>query len=220
MTNIKLMKRYLKALMMVALFALYSCVGVETTEEHPVDSEMDQLNDLMEEMEDDPVPESADFTLEIPERMLTMTELNPDAEAQYGYVEEIVDENGESKVLENYVIVMMETKEEMEAYEVQLDWDAKSYRDNVIESLRDGVDKFIVETENPEIQEVNGMDCVKNEMIGTLETRNGPIELFYKLGVFEGEKAFYQVLTWCVGDQREEFEADMDRMINSFEENN
>lgn len=214
------MKRYLKTLIIAAPFLFYNCVGVESTEEHPVENEMDQLNELMDEMADDPVPESADFALEVPERMMVMTELNPEADAQYGYVEEVVDDNGESKVLENYLIVMMETKEEMAEYDVQLDWDAMSYRDNVIESLRDGVDKFIVETENPVIEEVNGMDCVKNEMIGTLETRNGSIDLFYKLGVFEGEKAFYQVLTWCVGDQREQFEADMDRMINSFEENN
>jgi hypothetical protein len=38
------------------------------------------------------------------------------------------------------------------------------------------------------------------------------------MGVMQGEKGFYQVVSWSVADQKDIFRADMERMIRSFRE--
>jgi hypothetical protein len=108
----------------------------------------------------------------------------------------------------------METKEEIASYGLDMEFDAMSYRDISVAALAEGLDNYEVLTTEPEVEKVNGMDCVKNEMRGSL----GEINVLYKLGVFEGEKAFYQVLTWCIEEQKATFASDMDKIIESFEE--
>lgn len=149
------------------------------------------------------------FSVKVPSRMESMRDLNAEASAQYGYVKQVGTE-----VKEHYMIVLMETKEEIESYGLDVEFDAMSYRDISVAALESGLDTYTVLTTEPEIEKVNGMECVKNEMRGQL----GDINVFYKLGVFEGENAFYQVLTWCIEEQKGEFGADMDMIIDSFEE--
>ena len=181
----------------------------------------DALNELEESLEsiDDDFSSSSDnewstvegdgFEIDIPGHMEEMYDLNAEAALQYGYVEQVGYE-----VQEHYLIVLMETKEEIASYELDMEFDAMSYRDISVESLRDGLDSYTVLTDNPEVETINGMDCVKNEMRGAL----GEVNVYYQLGVFEGENAFYQVLTWTVEEQKSSFKSDMEASIDSFTE--
>lgn len=149
------------------------------------------------------------YTVDIPEHFEVMNDLNSEATSQFGYVGK---EGGETK--EHYLIILMETKDEIASYDLGFEFDAASYSELAVQSLEGGLDNYEVLTKNAKVEQVNGMDCVKNEMRGSL----GAVSVFYKLGVFEGEKAFYQVLTWTIENQKEQFGPDMDKIINSFKE--
>jgi hypothetical protein len=149
------------------------------------------------------------FDLDIPSNMTIMPELNEGASLAYGYVAEVGAE-----VKEHYVIVIMETMEEIESYDLGMDFDALSYSEIALESLTASLSSYEVVNGEPKVTQINGLDCVVTEMNGKL----GEVGVFYKLGVFEGENAFYQVLTWTIDSQRAEFQPAMDKIINSFKE--
>lgn len=149
------------------------------------------------------------YTIDIPENMVSTTALNSEASSQFEYVELVG-----SETKENYLIVLMETKEEIASYDLGFEFDAASYGEIAVMSLESGLDSYNILTKEPKVEKVNGMDCVKYEMEGSL----GVVDVFYKLAVFDGEKAFYQVLTWTVKSQKDEFAANMDKMLNSFKE--
>jgi hypothetical protein len=149
------------------------------------------------------------FSIQVPAHMAVESSLNAEASLQYAYVEQVGD-----AVKEHYMIVLMETHEEIESYDLDTEFDAASYGELSAENLGTGLDAYTIVTKNPEVKEVNGMDCVRYEMEGAM----GDVEVYYELGVFEGEHAFYQVLTWTILDQKPEFKSDMDKIINSFKE--
>jgi hypothetical protein len=149
------------------------------------------------------------YTMEIPEHFEQMDGLNEEATSSFGYINE-----NTNPYEEHYLIVLMETKEEIASYDLGFEFDAMSYSELAVQSLEGGLDQYEVLTKNPKVETVNGMDCVKNEMKGAL----GDVKVFYKLGVFEGENAFYQVLTWTIEDQKDQFGPHMDKIISSFKE--
>jgi hypothetical protein len=149
------------------------------------------------------------YEIDVPERMQMTNELHAEASTQYEYVE-LVD--GVTK--ENYVIVLMETKESIDQLGLDFEFDALTYSELSIQALEGGLSSSEVLTKEPKIESVNGIDCVKIDMEGNA---NG-IDVFYKVAIFEGEKAFYQVVTWTLLEQKEEFMPIMDKMVASFKE--
>ncbi|MBK7129747.1 MAG: hypothetical protein IPM74_05430 [Crocinitomicaceae bacterium] len=149
------------------------------------------------------------YEIDIPEHMEITSELNDEASTQYEWV------SAEGSVTkEHYVIVLMETKEEIASYGLEGMFDALSYSELSVESIGSGLIEYNILTKAPKIEKINGMDCVRYQMDGS----NGVVGVYYELGVFEGEKAFYQVLTWTIKDQKDEFKPQMDHIINSFKE--
>lgn len=182
------------------------------------DNAKNELTDALDKLEDEMGSVSTDwrtistnsyFDIDIPTKMSADGDLNSSASVQYAYVEEVA-----GTVKELYMIVIMETKEEIESYELDMEFDALSYGEISANNLESGLDTYEILTKEPKVESINGIDCVKYEMEGTL----GDVGVFYKLGVFEGENAFYQVLTWTIKDQKSEFIGDMDKMIASFKE--
>ena len=184
--------------------------------------EAESVNELMSELTDGAEGEtwSDYFDLDVPEPMMEMNSLNPEAIAQYGYIAEKIDEDNDTTILEHYLVVVMQAKSEIKGYPVELKLDAMSYRNDVINSLRGSksLDEFQILTDEPIVEKVGGIDCVKNELLAAVNTANGPAKLYYNLGIFEGEKAFYQVMTWCLDSQKETFKKDMSLIIDSFKE--
>jgi len=149
------------------------------------------------------------YEIDVPERMTMTDQLHAEASTQYEYVEQVGD-----VVKENYLIVLMETKESISQLDLGFEFDALTYSELSIQALEGGLATSEILTKQPKVESVNGMDCVEVDMEGNA----GGIDVFYKIGVFEGEKAFYQVVTWTLLDQKEEFMPIMEKMIASFKE--
>jgi len=204
----KLLKISALALMSVGFFA---CGGSEKLS----DDTKNELTEMLEEIESE-VPAdwhtnstNSYFDIDVPGNMEITSDLNQEASLQYKYFEEV---GGEGR--ENYMIVLMETKDEIESYDLDEDFTALSYSAMAVEALRDGLDTYEVLTKSPKVEKVNGLDCVINEMHGSM----GDVNVFYKLAVFEGDKAFYQVLCWTIEEQKSDFIGTMDKIIHSFKE--
>jgi len=204
----KLLKLSSLALVSIGFFA---CGGSESISEETKNELTDALNEIEAEVPAGWHTNSTNsyFHIDVPGHMEAMPDLNAEASIQYGYVEDVA-----GTVMENYMIVLMETMEEIESYDLDEDFTALTYSALAVESLRSGLDSYEILTKSPKVETVNGMDCVKNEMRGSM----GTVNVFYKLGVFHGENAFYQVLTWTIEEQKADFGSDMDKIINSFKE--
>lgn len=113
-----------------------------------------------------------------------------------------------------YLIVLYETKEEIASYNLDTEFDAMNYSELSVKSIGDGLDSYEILTKNPVVIEVNGMDCVKYAMRGAF----GEVNVYYKLAVYEGKRAFYQVLSWTIAEQFSQFNTDMEQMILSLKE--
>jgi len=103
------------------------------------------------------------YSLSIPVYMEAMDDLNSEASHQFGYTEK---KGGET--LELYMIVLFETKKEIESYNLKTEFDALSYSKLAVKSLKGGLKKYKVLTKNPVVEDLNGMKCVKTEMWGAL----------------------------------------------------
>ena len=150
------------------------------------------------------------YSFQVPDFMYEMAGLNTAATSQYGYTYKESDD----QTLELYVIVLEETHKEIKAYDLGFEFDALSYSKLAVESIESGLDAYQVLTADPKIEIINEMNCVRTEMKGKL----GEVEVYYNMAVFHGKKAFYQVLTWTIMDQRNYFGKDMDEIIHSFKE--
>ncbi len=151
------------------------------------------------------------FQIDLPVNMIEKKDLNEDASVEYAYIEKI-----SGVVKEHYVIVMTDTKKEIESYNLSVDFDAMSFSQAALESVVEGYDTYEILTAEPVIETINEMDCVIYEIEATL----GDVSTYHMLAVFEGEMAFYQVLTWTLSDQKTEFKDKMTQLIHSFSELN
>lgn len=194
-------------------FGLFSCSSSEASDEgNNLEDALNELNETLESTGTNKSFRTVDdeyFTIDIPASMKPEYQLNPDAEIQYSYTEDM-----EYYVKEHYVIVMQETHEEISTYDLGVEFDALSYGAVSVDHLGGGLDEYTILTTNPEVKKLNGMDCVRYEMEGSM----GEVKVYYQLAVFMGEKAFYQVLTWTIQDQKPEFIDDMNKIIESFKE--
>lgn len=214
---------FISPIFLVSLFLVSCSADSESNETDNIEVDeyqqmMDLANDIDESNRDESDWENY-FEMAVPEPMMKMDELNPTAIAQFGYVEEFkLDSIGTSIVKEHYLIVLMELKDSIEAYPVQRELDAMIYRNDAINALLSGDNGFKDLTEEPNVESLHGLDCVRSELSRTLTSNSGEILLYYQMAIVEGENAFYQILTWCVDSQRDDFEYEMEKIINSFKE--
>lgn len=158
-------------------------------------------------------------SIAIPAGMKKMTELNAMAMIQYGHVYEEVLTEGNTVVFEHYAMVLMETKEEIQANHADFELNLTAYFLIVtkqFESLYG--DKFEVLKPRAILEEINGVPAIQTEAILKAESGRKQFKIFYKIAVFEGSRAYYQVITWCVAGQRSRFESKMEQIIMSFKE--
>ncbi|UKN01635.1 hypothetical protein K6119_18085 [Paracrocinitomix mangrovi] len=151
------------------------------------------------------------FEIDIPTQMEYMDHLNPEANLEYGFTERI-----DGEVKENYIIVMVEPFPEgqVKKEEIKL----KEFAEAYIDSLMIGKDSYEILNE-PVEESINGMKAYNFELSATMLVKeNTKVDIYYRLGVFLGEKALYQVLSWTLMSQKDNFNGDMKRMIYSFKE--
>lgn len=149
------------------------------------------------------------FKIDVPIRMIWTPELNEGAEIAYSYTQEVA---GEMK--EFYLLVLVETHEQIDSYGFSQDFNLSAYNKAVLSNVTESLDHYELLGDGASINKINEMDCIINEIFGSL----GAVNIFYKLAVFKGRSAYFQVLTWTLDFQRSEFEEDMDKIIESFSE--
>lgn len=153
------------------------------------------------------------FNLSLPPEMMKM-ELNDEASLEFGMVEE-----GERETTEFYALVLMETREELDSMKLDFEFDAVSYRDLSIEALGTSLANYKIIRKDEEPVMINGIPAVINETRGEMLTESGRvIPVYYMLTVYQGKKAFYQLLTWCKEVDKKDFRAKMERIAFSFQE--
>ena len=149
------------------------------------------------------------FTIDLPIRMTSTPDLNEGAEIAYSFTQEVA---GEMK--EFYLMVSIETHKQIKSYGFSKDFNLDSYNKAVLSNVTENLDHFELLESDKENTDINQMKYRVSNIFGSL----GAVNIFYKLAIFEGKKAFYQILTWTLDYQRSEFEEDMDKIIGSFNE--
>lgn len=211
------MKLYQLAIASLLMTGIVACGSAEEAEEatnNSVENLLDEL-DLEEQEAGWEIQTDLEFCqMRIPNSMDEMPELNPLATIKYGSAKQVGD-----KVYENYVIVIPETYEEIEGYEFDFEFDLESYSDVCVDGMIDGLQSHEILTKDAEAEEINGLNAIVTELQGTIAVGEGQVvEIYYLMGVFKGENAYYQVLTWTLKDQKSKFKKDMEKMIRSFKE--
>lgn len=140
------------------------------------------------------------YSIAIPEYLTATSGMHANASAQYL--------NEEKEV---YLLVIDEVKEDMEAYD--LDYDLDTYYKNIVSTpFKDFIKGGKISI--PGRQEINGSKALITEIEGEIDG----VLIFYKLAVIETEKKFYQIVTWTKANQKETYEKDMLKIIESVKE--
>lgn len=202
------MKFTLQSLSLILLSFLIACNGNHAVQE--INNEADSTSQVVEEVKEwFTVEVDSLFKMDLPVTMSEKKDLNEEASLEYAYMQKV-----SGVVKEHYVIVMTDTKAEIDSYDLRFEFDAMSFSEAALESVVEGYDTYEILTTNPEVESINTMDCVIYE----IEAALGDVKTYHMLAVFEGQQAFYQVLTWTLVDQKTDFSEKMIQMINSFSE--
>ncbi len=112
---------------------------------------------------------------------------------------------------EFYLLVIDESKADMQAYD--LDYDIDTYYKNIVSTpFKDFVKGGKISI--PGRQEINGAKALITEIEGEVKNEN----IFYKLAIIETQNKFYQVVVWTRADQKEKYAEDMMTIIESLQE--
>ena len=205
----------------IALLSMsFMTCGAPTENEESLEDLSESLNELSNEIDNlDPNGWTSHtavdlFDVELPNRMSEMPELNSEATLSYGYIEQVGD-----VVKENYLIIIADYKDSIDIEELGFEIDVESYSLLSVEVITSGLKTYEMITPDPQAQEVNGLDCVITEIEGEMVVQDGSsVKVYYMMSIFEGENAFYQLLSWTIADQKDEFRDDMNKMMMSFTE--
>ncbi|MDQ3047856.1 MAG: hypothetical protein M3R27_09940 [Bacteroidota bacterium] len=140
------------------------------------------------------------YSIQMPDYLQPCVDLHKDASLQYQNLEKDI-----------YAMVIDEKKITMEEY--SLDYDLDLYFNSLVsqpfmESIQDG------KVSPPGRQKIDGHKALVAEITGKIDK----YDVYYRLGLIETPYEFYQILIWTRAQNKEQFEPDMIRMIESFKE--
>lgn len=141
------------------------------------------------------------YTVSVPDYLKPCKDLQKDASMQY--------QNSEKGI---YALVIDEKKKTMQDYDMNYDIDTyfnSIAKQGFIEAIKNG--KISV----PGRQEINQNKALIADITGKLDQT----DVYYKLAIIETPYTFYQILSWTSAENKEKFEPDMIKMIESFKEN-
>jgi hypothetical protein len=212
-----------KVFILFASITLLACSGPEEVEENEetLADVFNELNEELTEIADESQKlawtlqtDSVFCEIEIPNRMKEMPKLNAVASIKYG---EVIKED--EQVFENYILVLPETFEEIESYELKVELNCKNYHEICKEKLLEGLTDVEMIEESEEPIDLNGSQAIISKLKGNKKINEElTISIYYELAVVQGERGFYQVLSWTLVDQIDRYSDDMDRMTQSFKE--
>lgn len=202
------------------LFSIATVLLLSSCGEGSQDEDLDKVDlqeslDQLTEQMNDPVwsykSHNGQFEIEIPNQMEERTNLNPNADLQFSYTERFMDETKE-----NYLIVL---SNQYDTDRVPVDDKGlMDYSERSLDSLMKGKESYEL-LNTPAIDTINGMSMVLQKVKATMAfSDTTKVDVFYTTGVYQGTRAHYQIVSWTLFDQRNNFEVDMERMVKSFKE--
>ncbi|HBF88359.1 MAG TPA: hypothetical protein DDX39_06915 [Bacteroidales bacterium] len=185
----------------VILVAIWIIIGLQQQEES-VNTNIDNEVNLTESVEGFELKEILfnHKSIMIPAFMDTTSDLHDYAEIQFQSLND-----------ELYLIAISESKDSSDIYSLEEYF--KIVADYFINDvLTDG------KSNGPLLKEINGMNSAQGYITGNFSTDGGVFNIYYRLGIYETEGYYYQVLTWTIGENRDKFEEVMNAMLSSFKE--
>lgn len=147
------------------------------------------------------------YSLSIPAFLTKVSNLNSDASLQYQHAWK-----------EFYVIVIDETKEEMQQALVENDL-TDYYENNIKGYSKLVINGFQERLNNPYQSDL--VDTTVNNMPAKLTTLSGTVEgidVFYSIGIYEGKDRYYQVLAWTLSRKKYSYKSKMEKILYSLKE--
>jgi hypothetical protein len=150
--------------------------------------------------EDHDVHVNNQYAIRLPVTMKPVSYLHEDASLQQ-----------EDKSLPLYIVVVDESKEEMEKHE--LDYNLDLYFENIF--LRRITEAFPGASVSQPIKDsLDGLPAIIVDITGRADT----VEVYYKAAVIESSSHYYQVFTWTTTAKRSALDPQMKKIIYSFRE--
>lgn len=148
------------------------------------------------------------YSLDIPNHLSEVKNLNDDASLQY-----------QNAFKELYVIVIDETKREVR-YALAIDGVGDIYSDDF-----DGYTSLMIDNLKHSItlNNTNIKDTIIHSLDAKIISFNSKVEeydAFYKLAFINGIDNYYQIMSWTLLDKKQEHEKIMNKMIYSFKVKN
>lgn len=154
-------------------------------------------------------------SIEIPNYFVEMSDLNSEALLQYGYNDTVVDSTDLLVQDAIYVTTSVYYKMDLQKQLVDtLEFSLMEFNDQFVENIKLALDDARAEYDKPNINIHNGIKSLHNEIYGSY----GDDLVYYQIGLFETEIAYYQVLSWCLQDHLAKHKEEMFKMTTSFKE--
>ena len=147
------------------------------------------------------------YSISLPSFLSKGNNLNEDASLQY-----------QNLLKEFYVIVIDEQKSELQRALVQYDLtetytnDLTGYSELLLNAFEQGV--YVTQKSEPIDTLINNMPA---KLITILGRVNG-IDIFYSIAFIEGERRYYQIMTWTLLSRQYKYEDKMSEIIHSLVE--
>ncbi|HIP36764.1 MAG TPA: hypothetical protein EYG85_07900 [Crocinitomix sp.] len=145
------------------------------------------------------------FTIEVPTYMKEMDLGNPDAAYTAG-----------DSLLERYLMVIYETKKEIESYHLDVELTHEYYGELVVDMFAQAFTNPSVELLNKTTEEINGIPAYHYRVVGVLAEVG--IEMYSSVTVYESDKSFYTIYAWSFITDERLFSKHTKYMANSFKE--
>jgi hypothetical protein len=146
------------------------------------------------------------FSLDVPVFLEEGKDLHPEATIQY-----------QNLVKEFYVVVIHESKEEVDAALASLE-------DEIYTGDLKGYTQFLLDQVDMNVGIKNQSD-IDNKLINSIEANTVTLEstvdgydIFYTFCFIEGKENYYQVMTWTLSDRKDQYKDKMMKMVQSFKE--
>ena len=113
-----------------------------------------------------------------------------------------------------FLIGIEEPKSSMENLKVE--YSLADYSDFVETTVGGVYDSMLVTARDTLM--VNGIRCQTADLLTYIQSDEAPLEVYYRLAVFESENRFYQLIGWTQADQRPTLMAASQAIEQSFQE--
>lgn len=150
-----------------------------------------------------PVEVDGYFSIQLPKNLEPSAQLHDFASLQYGS-----DKAG------FYVVGLQESKEDISG--IHLKYTVEDYIHFVEQTLKGRLDTSF--SDPPMLFSQNGLNAAEMDMKGMIFGGEEPVEIAYKIAVFESPSHFYQLTLWTDYEKRDKFSEVTNKIVCSFRE--